>query len=119
MQETIVDQEWRKNTIKTRIFTKVYPHNYSASIEYIEVMPGGNFILMTFYDGTIDIRPVAVVSSVQRRTRPLGPSIACTVTGVQTKLTGRGTLVTLSEREGYVFVEVGHTEETSELEHNL
>lgn len=112
VQETIVHAEWQTQSAEPRILTKLYPRAHSAKIEYVEMFSGGNFVLLTLADGAIDIRPIASHELSDAESGPAGPSLACAISELEMKLSGRSNRVSSTEQTGHIFVEAGHVDDS-------
>lgn len=111
MQETIVGEEWRRSHGRTTILTKLSPQ-YPTEVKYVSIFLGGDFVLLTLVDGAIDILPVAADNLQGKEKVPLCPSLPCENYGLQMKLTGKSIRARVSDEHGYLFVRVGHVDES-------
>lgn len=110
IHETIVDAEWQKPNPEPRVVTKLYLRSQVIEIHTIEMFPGGDFLLITLEDGSIDIRHVGCATRSDERRSSLGPYVSCAASRWALVLT-RSTLVLSSDRDGYIFVEVRHSDD--------
>lgn len=115
VHETIVDVEWRKTEAEPRTITKLYPRNYTAVIEAMDIFPGGNFVLVSLGDGSIDVRNVSDDTLSDTAKGPLGPYIDCAKSITPPKHVF-STILSSSYSEGYICVQVKHAPHESDHE---
>lgn len=110
VREAIVDAEWQKPDGDTRVVTKLYPKNYSAVIENMSLLPGGDFVLLTLADGAVDVRPITTDTPSDKSRLPSWPSVPCAISGVgMPMLLTSSQLVPISFQDGYIIVVMRHT----------